>query len=181
MADETNAPAVQPIQPELSAMDKARAADTRAVITLNAQQAYDELELFGTEPGTYRDDSPVQGEFWRFKFRGAIVTVSPEFKQAYDDGTMISITATPTLFERTVADPNNAGANKQVILQGWSLSFTDITKREKAAKAITAASTINLKMQIQEMKMKKQVEMLEKTDISQFITEDDMAALLKEV
>lgn len=184
MADETTTiAAVQPIQPqtepkqELTALEKAQAADTRQVITLSAEQAYDELELFGTEPGTYRDDAPVQGEYWRFKFRGSIVTVSPEFKKAFDEGKLLGVTATPTIFERTVPDPNNAGMTKQIVGYGYSLAFSDLDKKQKAQKAIMAAKELGLKSQIQEVKMAKKLEYIKSDRFKIELTEEDMKML----
>jgi hypothetical protein len=162
----------------LSSLERAKRDDARAVLTLGAKEAYNELELFGTEAGEYSETSPIQGQYWRFKFRGAICTVSPEFKKAYDDGTLLSITATPTVFEQKRPDPNVSGASKMVVGYGWSLSFSDLSKMKKAQSAIKAASDIELQMQIQEAKMKKKVEAFMAADLSSLITEEDMKQML---
>jgi len=178
--DATTEAPVMPTQ-ELSSLERAQAGDTRKIEVLDAKQAYNELELFGDTPGEYRPDSPVQGNYWRFKFRGAIVVVSDEFKKAYDNGTLLGLTASPTVFERTVPDPNNAGKNKQQITYGWSLSFSDVGKMEKAQRAIAAAGSVNLKMQLQEVKMKKQIEAISKTDFKDLITDDEIKELMKAI
>lgn len=166
--------AAQPMQQEeLSALEKARMADSRQIIELDAEKAYDELELFGSEPGMYRDDSPVQGEYWRFKFRGSIVTVSPEFKKAYDTGSMLSVTAVPTVFERTVPDPNNAGMTKQAIAYGWSLSFSDLEKKKKAQLAKQSVRELQLTNQLQELKMQKKLEAVKSADLSKLVIKDE--------
>lgn len=170
-------PVVQPIQ-QLSNLEQARQSDTRTTIMLKAKDAYNELELFGSEPGTYGENSTVQGEYWRFKFRGAICTVSPEFKKAYDDGTLLGLTATPTIFEQSRPDPNNAGKQMQVVGLGWSLSFSDLAKLKKAQTAMTAAATIEFEMMKQEKVAAKKLEMLEATDLSKLISDDEMKQLM---
>jgi len=170
-------PVVQPIQ-QLSNLDKARAADTRTTIKLNAIQAYDELELFGTEAGTYSDNSSVQGEYWRFKFRGAICTVSTEFKKAYDEGTLLGLTATPTVFGQNRPDPNNAGKFLEIISLGWSLSFNDLAKLKKAQAAMAQASNVEFQIKKQEKIDAKKIEKLEAMDISELITDEEMKQLL---
>lgn len=181
MADATTqTEPVQPTQQNLTAIEKARLSDTRKTETLNAVQAYDELELFGTEPGEYRDDSPVQGEYWRFKFRGAIVVVSPEFKKAYDEGTMVGLTATPTVFEVKRADPNNAGQNMMAVGYGWSLSYSDVSKKEKAMKAMKSAADVEFNIKKNEALANKKLEAFMKADLSQFISEEEMLAMMKE-
>jgi len=181
MADtntQTTEQVAQPMQQEPSALERAKMADTRQVITLDAEAAYDELELFGTQPGEYREDSPVQGEYWRFKFRGAICTVSPEFKEAYDSGNLLSITASPTVFTVTKADPNNAGKKMEQVGYGYSLSYSDLAKKQKAQKAKLAAKELGLKAQVQELKMEKKLEAIKAADFKVVLTEDEMQELM---
>lgn len=182
MAD-TNPTLEQPVQPtqELTALERAKAADTRKTEILSAEQAYDELELFGTEPGEYGESSPVQGVYWRFKFRGAIVTVSPEFKEAYDNGGLLGITATPTVFEQDKADPNNAGKTRKVVGYGWSLGFSDLAKKQKAQKARMAMHELNLTSQLQEIKMEKKIEAVKAANFKVVIDDAEIQKMLDKV
>jgi hypothetical protein len=167
---------------ELTALDKARLADTRTTIILDAEQALQELEPFGTEAGQYRDDSPIQGNFWRFRFRGAVVTVSEEFKKAYDAGTILSVSATPTLFERLVPDPMNEGSKKSVITPGWSLTFSDVEKMRTALNAKKLASDLRVSAQVQEkienLKVNHAMKMITAENIGEYISEDDIKQML---
>jgi len=181
MADLTNTTVeqvAQPLQQELSALEKARAADTRQAITLNAIQAYDELEQFGSEASVYTRGNLEGQEYFTFKFRGAICTVTPEFKKAFDEGTLLGLTATPTVFAQDRPDPNNAGKTMQVIGYGWSLSFSDLSKRKKAQAALKAASNVEFEILKQQKIDTKKLELLEATDLSKLISDEDMKLLM---
>lgn len=171
-------PVVQPIQQELSALDKARAADTRQPITLNVMEAYDQLEQFGTEASQYSKGALEGQDYYQFKFRGSICVVSPDFKKAFDEGTLLGLTAIPTVFPQNVADPNNAGKTKEIISIGWSLSFSDLTKRKKAQAAMKQASSVDFDILKQQKIDAKKLEMLEATDLSSLISEDEMKQLM---
>lgn len=169
---------VQPIQQTLSALELARQADTRQPITLNAMQAYAELEQFGTDASQYTRGALEGQDYFMFKFRGAICTVTTDFKKAFDEGALLGLTATPTVFEQSRPDPNNAGKQMQVISLGWSLSFSDLSKLKKAQAAMSAASTVQFEIMKQEKVAAKKLELLEATDLSNLISEEEMKQLM---
>lgn len=180
----------QPMQPEVPSMEsnleKARRVDTRTTIVLNAVQAYDELEQFGTEAIKYTRGALEGQDYYQFKFRGSICIVTPEFKKAFDEGSLLGLTAVPTVFEQMRPDPNNAGKQMAVVSQGWSLSFTDLEKRKKAMVAQGKAKSLeiegkkgSLEMMIEEKKLDKQLEYIAAKDLTELISKEEMDQLMK--
>jgi hypothetical protein len=153
-ADTTTTVVEQPIQQSqisnAEALERAKANDTRMPIKLDSSELYNEFEQFGDEPRKYRDGAAVTGEYWMYRFRGAIVNMSPAFKDEFDKGTIQSIVATPTVGERAVSDPMNAGMMKQQIVYGYSITFSGAEALQKALNAKKAAQKLKIEMLVQE-------------------------------
>lgn len=169
-------------EPKQTAIERARLNDKREEITLDAEQAYQALEQFGDTPGEYSSTSSVQGIFWRFRFRGAVVTVSPAFKEAFDKGEILSVTATPTVGETMRPDPNNAGMKRPEIVLGWSLTYSGADKMEKAMNAKKLAATLKTKAKLQEMveeqKIKAVLAKITPEKLTSLVTDEEVDAML---
>lgn len=200
MADTTTTQAVQPIQQDQVSLQEyirtlegvAKEAEAernkqvitgidpnRQPVTLKGIEIIQQIDKFGDTPGEYSDSSPIQGEYYRFKFQGAIFTASPEFKDAFDAKELYSVRFTPTLFPRNVADPNNAGATKQVQGYGWSMDkATTLDDMAKARVNMQRSRDIEFGIMKDEALTEKKLELFKATDLSKLITEDDMKAMM---
>lgn len=170
---------------ELSALEKAKMNDNREPINLDTEQLYQEFEQFGEEPGVYSETSSIQGQFWRYRFRGAVITASPEFKAALDAGTILSVVASPTVGERYVSDPNNAGKKLQQIVFGYSITFSGIEKMQKALNAKKLANEVRLSAEFQEKfqqaKTEKAIASLTPEKLKELIPQADIDALFAQL
>ncbi len=123
-------------------------------------------------------ESEKIGEYFQFKYGGAILTASPTFKKAFDDNQLYSVRLSPTLFGRTVPDPNNEGMSKVVQAQGWSLdAFMTIDDMKAAAENMKAARDIEFSILREDVLAEKKIEAFKAADLSKFITDADMEAM----
>lgn len=171
---------VQPVQqPELTALEKARAGDKRVAITLNTREVIEQMSMFGTEARQYKDTSPIQGNYYQFKFGGAILTASPEFKDAFEKGEIVSARLTPTVFPQNKPDPNNAGMTKEVIGFGWSLdSFTTVDQLNSVQGTMAKVAAIDLKIKLQQAKSNAAIASITPENIGKYITDDEISKML---
>jgi hypothetical protein len=177
--------ALVPTQPEaeqLSAIEKARQSDKRTKITLSTREVIEQMSQFGTEARQYKDTSPIQGEYYQFKFGGAILTAEPKFKEAFVKGEVVSATLTPTVFEQIKPDPNNAGATKPVVGFGWSLdSFTTVEQLSSVQDTMAKVAAIDLKIKLQAAKSNAAIASITPENINKFISDEEISKMLAAV
>lgn len=154
-------------------LERARANDKRETVELGVDKLYKAFEQFG-DVRTYRDTSSVQGEYYMFKFKDSMVTVPPKFKQEFDNGSIQSVVATPTVNLRNVPDPVNAGMTKQELVWGYSITFSGAEALQKELNARKLAAALKKDILVQE---KMQEAVLDAT--IKAMTPEKMAALVK--
>ena len=165
MADETTQQqtiVAQPMQPVLNIDSKTH--------VLKDEEIYSKMMPLSQNARDYTSEKMAGEQFYLYKFKGAAITVNPEFHQAFQDYQLVEVTLTGTMGQRTVPDPNVAGGRKIIDSQAYT---------------VDGCVTVATKLKMLKLKeAKKMYERAEKTinkmDVSKELTEAELKELLDE-
>lgn len=154
------AQAVQPSQPTIS-------VDTKSY-TLKGAEIYGKMMALSANARDYNSEKMAGEQFYLYKFKGAAITVSPEFHEAFKSFQLVEVTLTGTLGQRNMADPNVAGGRMTVPTQSYTLD-----------------GIVTLKTQLQMLKMEESQKTYErakktisKIDVTKELTQAELDDLL---